>query len=68
MQDLDFSVDRSKSIEYVAEQIQLADSGDARAMSFIEFLWDEDPELLQESYKYNEDQGYSELSSLDFID
>lgn len=52
MKELDFNADRSAAIEYVADQIMLAESGDARAISYLEFLWDEDYELLRLASDY----------------
>ena len=51
MKDLDFNVEQSELIDYVLDKICLAESGDAQAINYIEFLWDEDPDLLESAYE-----------------
>lgn len=47
MPELDFNQDRSLLIEYVIARILEAESGDAKAINYIEYLWGTDPELLE---------------------
>ena len=49
MRELDFNEDRAALIDYVADKLLLAELGDAQAMSYIEYLWDEDPKLLSDA-------------------
>lgn len=49
MRDLDFNEDRAALVDYVADKLLLAELGDQQAMSYIEYLWDEDPELLSDA-------------------
>jgi len=49
MTELNLNVDRNHSIEYVIARITEAESGDADAIRYIEFLWDHDEELLYEA-------------------
>jgi hypothetical protein len=51
MTELDFDQDRARLIDYVVDKICLMESGDDQAISFIEYLWDVDPELLEDSYE-----------------
>ena len=53
MKPLDFNDDdRAAAVEYVADQIILAEGADPRAINYLEFLWDEDPELYAEARDY----------------
>lgn len=47
--ELDFEQDRSVLLDYVADKLILAECGDESAISFIEFLWDREPDLLSEA-------------------
>ena len=49
MRELDFNEDRAALVDYVADKLLLAELGDKQAMSYIEYLWDEDPELLSDA-------------------
>ena len=49
MTELNFNEDRAHLIEYVMDKILLAEAGDEQALSYIEFLWDHDPELLEDA-------------------
>lgn len=49
MRELDFNEDRAALVDYVADKLLLAELGDPQAMSYIEYLWDEDPELLADA-------------------
>ena len=49
MRELDFNEDRAALVDYVADKLLLAELGDQQAMSYIEYLWDEDPELLADA-------------------
>ena len=49
MRELDFNEDRAALVDYVADKLLLAELGDAQAMSYNEYLWDEDPELLSDA-------------------
>lgn len=52
MRELDFNEDRAALVEYVADKIQLAECGDEQAINYIEFLWDDNPELLADAQDY----------------
>lgn len=52
MQELDFTQDRAALVEYVADKLILAECGDKQAMSYIEFLWDDNPDLLMDAQDY----------------
>lgn len=52
MKELDFETDKGWLVEYVADKIQLAEVGDERAIQYIEFMWDYDPEVLEEAQDY----------------
>lgn len=47
--ELDFEQDRGVLLDYVADKLILAECGDEAAISFIEFLWDREPDLLAEA-------------------
>lgn len=49
MRELDFNKDESQLIDYVVDKLHLAEAGDPEAIRYIEFLWGEDPELLDSS-------------------
>jgi len=52
MKELDFNEDRAALVEYVADQIQLAEANDEPAIRYLEFLWDENPDLLMDAQDY----------------
>ena len=52
MKELDFNEDRAALVEYVADQIQLAECNDEQAIRYLEFLWDENPDLLMDAQDY----------------
>lgn len=47
--ELDFNQDHGVLLDYVADKLILAECGDEAAISFIEFLWDREPDLLAEA-------------------
>jgi len=49
MTELNFDLDRAGLIEYVMDKIYLAEAGDKDAIGYLEFLWDHDPELLEDA-------------------
>ena len=49
MRELDFNTDYSELVDYVADKLLLAEMGDVKAMSYIEFLWDYDSDLLADA-------------------
>ena len=49
MRELDFNTDYNTLVDYVADKLLLAELGDEKAMSYIEFLWDYDSELLADA-------------------
>ena len=49
MRELNFNEDRAALVDYVADKLLLAELVDQQAMSYIEYLWDEDPELLADA-------------------
>ena len=49
MRELDFNENREALVDYVADQLLLSEMGDARAISYIEFLWDHDSGLLADA-------------------
>jgi hypothetical protein len=51
MTELDFNQDPAELVDYVVDKIHLAESGDERAINYIEFLWGENPELLEVAYE-----------------
>jgi len=56
--ELDFNMEKPALIWYVADQIMLAESGEKRAVSFIEFMWDRDPDALAEAYDLIRAEGW----------
>jgi len=52
MMALDFHSDYPSLVEYVADKIQLAECNDEQAIRYLEFLWDENPELLADAQDY----------------
>lgn len=51
MRALDFNTDTPDIINYIVDKIHLAESGDADAIRYIEFLWDDDPDMLDTAYE-----------------
>ena len=51
MKELDFEQDRSQLVAYVVDKVLLAEMGDKQAMSYIEYLWDTDSDLLADAYE-----------------
>ena len=58
MTDLDFNLERPALIWYVADRVMLAETGDSRAISFIEFMWDHDPDSLADAYELIRQEGW----------
>lgn len=50
MRALDFNTDTHDILDYIVDKIYLAESGDAEAIRYIEFLWGEDPDMLDTAY------------------
>ena len=57
--ELDFEVTYHDRIEYISQQLILAEGGDNGALNFIEFMWDRDPDLLAEAAKANEEEVWT---------
>ena len=51
MKELDFEQDRSQLVAYVVDKVLLAEMGDKQAISYIEYLWDTDSDLLADAYE-----------------
>jgi hypothetical protein len=51
MRELDFEQDRSQLVAYVVDKILLSEMGDKQAISYIEYLWDTDSDLLADAYE-----------------
>ena len=57
--ELNFEVEFHDRIEYVSQQLILAEGGDPSALNFIEFMWDRDPDLLTVAAKANEEEVWT---------
>jgi hypothetical protein len=61
--ELNFEVSYSDRVEYVANQLILAEGGDPSALNYMEYLIDRDPDLLIDAAKANEEELYYGLPS-----
>jgi hypothetical protein len=51
MTELDFNQDQAELINYVVDKIHLSEAGDEAAIRYVEFLWGENPGLLEDAYE-----------------
>ena len=51
MRELDFEQDRAQLVAYVVDKILLSEMGDKQAISYIEYLWDTDSDVLADAYE-----------------